>query len=84
MGVQNSVHDLYEGCWHTGLTEGDNFVFIEPIWGNKCCLVAVIWVYPYLVIPTCQIQVGEDSFTMECYKPDVTGSGGPPQMPPSP
>jgi len=46
-------------------SEWDDFVLVEPIQGNECCLVAVIWVYPYLVVPARQIQLGEDSSTME-------------------
>ena len=48
-----------------GPNERDDLVFIKAIWRYKRRLVAVIRVYPYLVISAGQIQLGKDPCTME-------------------
>jgi len=65
MGMQKLVHHTHEYDLGIYQTERDDLVFIKALWCYKCCLVAVIWVYPHLVISAGQIQFGKDSCPME-------------------
>ena len=65
VGMQYLVHHTHKCGRGVCQTERDDLVFIKAVWCYKRCLVAVIRVYPYLVISTGQIQLSKDPCPME-------------------
>jgi len=63
--TQYLVHHTHECGQGACQTERDDLVLIKAVWRYKRRLVAVIRVYPYLVISTGQIQLSKDPCPME-------------------
>jgi len=59
MWVQYFVHHMHECGWHICKSERNDLILLESTRYYEHGIVAVVWVNPYLVVSTCQVQLGE-------------------------